>query len=315
MNIKHILVDMDPTNDQQPALTRAISIAKRFNATIELFLVVYNSSLMVQWFYDEEQLEKVKQEYLKSKQRWLDTFVSQVVDAKVPVTADVQWHKPIYEGIIQKVKQSNIDLVIKSTHRHPAINKIFFSPNDWQLLKTCPVPLLLAKQDSSKDFANVMAAIDPCQSHGKPEGLDKIILDTTTELSQVISATPHAAHCYEPIELNLWQGVGMNYPGYGVALIEHGDYLEESRKHQNDRFDSILSNYTIADSNKHLVKGEPDKLLPEIVEDYDIDLLIMGTTYRTGLLGSTAEKILDSVHCDILAVKPEGFEHLDASTD
>ena len=34
MGIKHILVDMDPMNEQQPALLKAISIAKRFNASI-----------------------------------------------------------------------------------------------------------------------------------------------------------------------------------------------------------------------------------------------------------------------------------------
>ena len=68
MDIKRILVDMDPMSEEQPALTRAITLAKQFDASIELFLVVYNSSLMVEWFFDNEQLEKVKLAYLKTKQ-------------------------------------------------------------------------------------------------------------------------------------------------------------------------------------------------------------------------------------------------------
>lgn len=308
MDIKHILVDMDPMNDQQPALTRAIILAKKFNASIELFLVVYNSSLMVEWFFDNEQLEKVKLTYIKTQQRWLDTYVSEVADAKIPVSVDVRWHKPIYEGINKKVKESNADLVIKSTHRHPAINKIFFTPNDWQLLKTCPVPLLLAKQDCFDEYSHIMAAVDPTQSHGKAEGLDKVILDTTIDLSKVLPATPHVTHCYEPISSTMWQGVGANTPSLGLSFDEYADYFEQLKSFQNEQFTKIVSSYNFDEENKHLESGDAVNLLPELVDKNNIDLLIMGTTYRTGLMGSTVEKILDNIHCDILAVKPEDFD-------
>ena len=310
MNIKRILVDMDPMSEQQPALTRAITLAKKFDASIELFLVVYNSSLMVEWFFDNEQLEKVKLAYIKTKQRWLDTFVSKVAEAKIPVSVDVRWHKPIYEGINKKVKESNADLVIKSTHRHPTINKIFFNPNDWQLLKSCPVPLLLAKQNCSDEYSHIMAAVDPTQSHGKPEGLDKVILDTTIDLSEALSATAHVTHCYEPIGTTMWRGVEANSPGLGLSFDEYGDYFEQLKIFQNEQFTNILSSYNFDEENKHLESGDAVSLLPELVDKNNIDLLIMGTTYRTGLLGSTAEKILDNIHCDILAVKPEDFETL-----
>ena len=310
MDIKHILVDMDPVNEQQPALTRAITLAKKFDASIELFLVVYNSSLMVEWFFDSEQLEKVKLAYLKTKQRWLDTYVSQVADAKIPVSVDVRWHKPIYEGINKKVKESKADLVIKSTHRHPAINKIFFTPNDWQLLKSCPVPLILTKRDCSDEYSNIMAAVDPTQSHGKPEGLDKVILDTTIDLSKTLSATAHVTHCYEPISSKMWQGVGANSPGLGLSFDEYEDYFDQLQTFQNEQFTNILSNYNFDEEDKHLESGDAVNLLPELVDKNNIDLLIMGTTYRTGLLGSTAEKILDNIHCDIMAVKPKDFETL-----
>ncbi len=308
MNIKHILVDMDPTSDKQPALSRAIDLAKKFNASIELFLVVYNNSLMLQWFLEEEQLERMKQSYLQSKQRWLDTFVSEVVDARIPVSIDVRWHKPIYEGIIQKVKDSNADLVIKSTHRHPKINKLFFSPNDWQLLKTCPVPLLLAKQDIPDGYNHVMAAIDPTQTFGKAEGLDKVILDTTTDLADILSATGHVCHCHEPVERQLWPSVGANDPGLGLSFNDIDNLTNDLQNNLKKSFDDITENYPFDEENKHLVSGDAIDELPNIVDANKINLLVMGTTYHTGLLGSTVEKILDNVHCDIWAVKTEDFE-------
>ena len=47
------------------------------------------------------------------------------------------------------------------------------------------------------------------------------------------------------------------------------------------------------------------------LDDYDCELVVMGTICRTGLpgffIGNTAETVLQSVDCAVLTVKPEGF--------
>jgi universal stress protein E len=49
----------------------------------------------------------------------------------------------------------------------------------------------------------------------------------------------------------------------------------------------------------------------ELIAKARINLLVMGTIARTGLpgvlIGNTAEKVLDSVHCSVVAIKPAGF--------
>jgi len=44
----------------------------------------------------------------------------------------------------------------------------------------------------------------------------------------------------------------------------------------------------------------------------NIDVMVMGAVSRRGLdrifLGSTAERVLDRLPCDLLIVKPEGFQ-------
>ena len=311
MEINHILVDMDPTKKEQPALSRAIGLAKKFNASIELLLIVYNSGLMSQWFIDDERLERIKQSYIASHKLWLDNYIKQVIHARIPVTIDVRWHTPIYEGIIQKIKSSNADLLIKSTHQHPKVNKIFFTPNDWQLLKSCPIPLLLTKAETAEEYTGIMAAIDPSHSHGKPEGLDKVILDTTTSLANILSANAQVAHCYEAVALPIWPGVGTSPmdmgTGLGLSPVEYKEYIKEVNAHHSELFEQMIANYDLPTESKHLVEGTASLSLPKIVDDNNISLLVIGTTYRRGLLGSTAEKILDNVNCDILAVKPDDY--------
>ncbi len=305
MKVKHILVDMDPTQAEQPALTKAIILAKEFGASIELFLVDYHNGLVANWFFNERRLEELKAAYLASKKRWLDSYVNQVVDAGISVSTDVSWHKPLYEAINQKVVESHADLAIKSTHRHPTVNKIFFTPNDWQLLKTCPVPLLMVKSHTANNYRNIMAAIDPSQSHDKAQCLDKIILDTTQALSVKLSAVAHVAHCYQPVDMQLWNAAGLNEYQLDIPVPDHQKYLEQLNQHHIDEFTQQIKNYNFAKENQHIEAGFVSSQLLKIVDKQQIDLIVMGTTYRTGLLGSTVENLLDDINCDILAVKCE----------
>ncbi len=65
------------------------------------------------------------------------------------------------------------------------------------------------------------------------------------------------------------------------------------------------------EENIHLIKGEASDLIPAFTKNLEADLLVMGTIGRTGLqgliIGNTAEKVLQSVNCSVLAVKPKGF--------
>ncbi|CSA27563.1 universal stress protein family 1 [Vibrio cholerae] len=61
----------------------------------------------------------------------------------------------------------------------------------------------------------------------------------------------------------------------------------------------------------HHLHGKPDELIPEWVTAENIDILVMGTLARTGIagfvIGNTAENIVQSIECSLVALKPEGF--------
>lgn len=48
-----------------------------------------------------------------------------------------------------------------------------------------------------------------------------------------------------------------------------------------------------------------------MVTQENIDILVMGTLARTGIagfvIGNTAENIVQSIECSLVALKPEGF--------
>jgi universal stress protein E len=308
-SIKKILVCLDPKQDQQPALKKAIYLAKLYQADIELFLVVYSRGLIGNHFFNSEQFEAAKTGYVNSQKRWVDSYLSSVTDAGLQCKVEVVWHKPLYEAIIKKAIESDVHLIVKSTHHHPTINKVFFTPNDWQLLKSSPIPLLLTKANSNSEYKNVMAAIDPHQAHGKPKALDPLITTSAVSLAKSVNAECHVTHCHEPISYQLWSdigmgmGVGMGPADFTMGEENYTEYLEQIKLSQKKSFDEVVQGVDIKSENQHLREGYPETLLPELVDELSIDCLVLGSTYHSGLVGSTAEKILDQVDCDILSVQ------------
>lgn len=62
----------------------------------------------------------------------------------------------------------------------------------------------------------------------------------------------------------------------------------------------------------HLIKGAPGELISSAVEEWAVDLVVIGSVGRSGipglLIGNTAERVLNAVDCSVLTLKPEGFE-------
>jgi nucleotide-binding universal stress UspA family protein len=61
----------------------------------------------------------------------------------------------------------------------------------------------------------------------------------------------------------------------------------------------------------HHLRGMAEERIPSLVKDEKIDILVMGTVARTGILGfiigNTAENIVQRLSCSLMALKPQGF--------
>jgi len=310
--IKHILVVMDPMCEQQPALTRAIGLAKQTSATIELFLVAYSRQLVNHWTFDTEQLAILQKEYVASQLRWLETYVNDVVKQGLTVKIDIEWHKNIVRAVLEKATQVGADIVIKSTHQHPTLNKLFFTPTDWSLLQHCHVPLLLAKSSIESNnkasyqgisYRVIMAAVDPAKSNDKPANLDNAIIDMSVGLAALFEADIHVSHTYQPVGLELWQGMSSVGMDQSLPTMDFNEYRQHLEAIHQRLLDELVKGYGFEPSSLHLVSGEVEFELTTLVQDNQVDLLVMGMGDKVGFIGNTVEKILDNVRCDILSVK------------
>jgi hypothetical protein len=66
------------------------------------------------------------------------------------------------------------------TGRHPA--RWLLAYTDWELLRLCPIPVLLVKNRRLYHRPRVLAAVDPSHAFAKPTNLDRQILRAGAQL-------------------------------------------------------------------------------------------------------------------------------------
>ena len=74
----------------------------------------------------------------------------------------------------------------------------------------------------------------------------------------------------------------------------------------------FLEERDVAPRNVHVVEGFAHESLPRAAVDFAADFVVMGAVARRGVaklfIGSTAERVLDRLPCDLVIIKPEGFK-------
>ena len=68
-NISQILCVIDPTSSAQPAKERAVWLARKTGAELELFICYYNEYLSGQRLFDSPSLEKARKEVIDGHER------------------------------------------------------------------------------------------------------------------------------------------------------------------------------------------------------------------------------------------------------
>lgn len=307
LDSKHILVIVDPTAKDQPALERAAWLAKSSGASLELFVCDYDQYLAGERFFDAKSLEKARKSLIANHVKRLKKLAGKISERGLAVTVDAVWDRPLHEGIVRKVLRSKPGLVVKDTHYHSAIRRSVFSNTDWDLIRDCPSPLLLVKpHDMGKDVS-VIAAVDPLHERDKPAELDHRILDTGLELCEKVGGKLDVFHAFDPSPAYAVSADSMAFP-ISAPMTE----MMQALKHSHEQaMATLVENYDFDAASVHILEGDIGELLIGMTEKLGTDIVVMGAVARGALkrlvLGSTAEQLLDRIPCDLLIVKPADF--------
>lgn len=213
--------------------------------------------------------------------------------------------KPYLE-IIRETLEVEYDLVIKPATYDSGIKRLLLGGTDIQLFSYCPIPVWIFQPTVSKALKKIAVAVDLQPDNPERQALAEKVLGWGKFIAKSIGAELHVIHTW-----SIYREESLRARS---ALSDIVDELSDSKERLHRQWlGAALEQAGIGkdEIHEHLVKGEARHLIPKIVDEFDIDLLVMGTVGRTGIpgffIGNTADSVLRSVSGSVLAIKPEQF--------
>lgn len=306
MASKTILSVLDPTVEEQPALERAAWLAKRIGADLELFICDDDRRFSTAAL-DSSSLERALGHVLEQHHERLREHAERLAGQGINVQTEARWDRPLDRGIVRKVMDDRPLLVVKDTHYHPVLKRTLFSNTDWNLIRSCPVPLLLVKPRPVAEEPTIVAAVDPMHEHDKPAELDRAILAFAKEIASALHGRLHVLHSYDigPVLASI-----AGTPASAMAVPVE-DIVAAAESEHRKALDALVADFGIDSAFLHLEQGIPHEVLVQQAAALGADIVVMGAVSRSGLkrifVGSTAERALDRLPCDLLVIKPPAF--------
>ncbi len=301
MRYRTILLIADPAMRITNAWHRAERLARTTGATLHVEIFDDSRAVRAIGAVSPKVADVLTQDLIKQRELWLRRRAERLQAIGVKAHVRVTWGAPIRERIIERIAEIEPDLVVKDVHLEPLLKRVLFTPLDRHLLRLCPAPLLMVRGGARRLPTRVIAAVDTAHPLPGSDALNERIVETAGALAHQCDAQLHLVHSFEdllPVT-----------PAEVVTAEVFSDAYEQLRRIHRERFNRFASVHEIPPERRHFIYGPSAMALTDFASHAHTDVLVLGTTHRTGLdrlmLGSTAEEILGDLRCDLLAVKPE----------
>jgi universal stress protein E len=292
----------DPGARSLPAVNKAIQLAQALGAELELFHAIDSPYYVDMLGMGTDRTRRMecdeRSEYLQRLGRLAAR--ARLHARTVSVAADFDY--PVYEAIVRRALSIRADLIVAECHAGRRIAPGLLRLADWELLRLSPVPVLLVKGARPYHRPTVLMALDPGHASGKPVSLDEQIVGAGSTIAAGLKGRLHAVHAYAEATA---RAAG---PGAAAASRVQAAAAASARA----GLDQALRTSAVAPASRNLIAGEPTRAVRDTARRLRADIVVAGVVSRSALkrvlIGHTAERLLDSLACDLLIVKPAEFK-------
>ncbi|MGQ0286242.1 universal stress protein UspE [Pasteurellaceae bacterium 22721_9_1] len=304
MKFNNILVVLNPENEKQYGLARAVRLVKEQKSenpvNITVFLPIYDLSYEMSALLSSEERQEMHQTVITQRQKELQPYLDKYADPMINFRPVVVWNSNEAEAIAAEIENQNYDLVVKYTKEEESLTSLFITPMDWQLLRKCPTPLLMVRDGDWKHQRRILVAVNVSGDEEYHEQFNKELVSLSMDLAdQLERGNIHLVSAYPPTPMN----IAIDLPEFHTA-----EYINSLRGQHLLNMKALRQHFGISEDHTHVREGFPEEIIPEVAKELEAELVVLGTVGRTGLsaalLGNTAEHVISKLKCNLLAIKP-----------
>ena len=277
---ENVFVVIDPTQQAQPALERAVKLLAGTKAHLHCFLCDYPSP---EQLANSSSKHETKTRLHKQSLQRLHELTGELGEQSFEIGLDAYWNEDWPRSVVFASTRKHSDLIVKAMS--PSRDKtIRFKSSDRYLLRNANCPVLLARPESDGVYKRVVAAIDLESGDEAHIRLNNAVIRNAKALAQDTDARLVLVSAHKQ------------------ALNQH---LLEASDEELGLEERVARTFDVDVNQVLLQTGSARKVILHNT-GRNGDVLVMGTRARKGLsgalFGNTVEKVLHDIHCDVLAV-------------
>jgi universal stress protein E len=302
---KIVLAVIETDRHPENVAARAAWIAASFGCDLELMLSDPTIGVLRDSFIVSNEAQQIADNIRAAQQKIVDGLAESVAGTGITVSTTVVDERPASDAIIARALEINPAYVVKGTAYHSPAERATFTYTDWRLIRKLDFPLWLVKAADWPEQPVVVAAVDPANPHEQTARLCEAIVTAAKGVASVSSGKLHLLHTYERL-VEIGRHAMFAFKPVKLPIEE----LEENlRSMHREKLDALADAHEMPADAVHQLPGTAQEILPMFARAQGADLVVMGALARSALkrrvVGSTAEKVLDHLPCDILIVRAD----------
>lgn len=292
---RSILVPLDGSAFSESALPHAMDLSRRTGADLQLAIV---HEPIPSFAYDEWETAawEWSQEYLRAVRDRVSAEAGGKVEAWIGTGRPMEMLRTRAESV-------GADLVVMATHGRGALSRAWLGSVADAFVRQSQQPVLLVRPPESgapTDGVALRRVLVPLDG----SELSESVLDLARALAELYEGELHLLRVVSyPIEIAspyLPHTVQMNQRVVEEAEESAGAYLREIQDRLRADGVQVTTRVVVDHQAGHAIAAQ--------VEEIGADLVVMATHARKGvqraILGSTADKVIRSVHVPVLVRRP-----------
>ena len=255
MKFNNILVVLNPDNEKQYALARAVRLVKeQQNETkvkITTLLSVYDLSYEMSALLSSEERSQMHKTAIEQQRQAVQFYLDKYADPEIEFESHIVWSSNEADAIREEVEKNQYDLVVKYTKDEESFTSLIFTPVDWQLLRKCPIPVLMVRDGDWKHQRRILVAVNVSGEQEYQDEFNQELVSLEKRIDEIDSIFTKLIeqNALGKITDERFSKMSMNYETEQAEVVQSYRELkskiksEEEKVQGTDRFLETISKY------------------------------------------------------------------------
>ncbi len=296
---KSILVGVDYSEQSKNALRAAARMANSRNLQMVCFHAL-----------DKEALTQIKKMDVETEKGVLNFahekvagFIRDVIGTAHDIVTEVLLGNP-FKLTLDQIEKHNAETLVLGSGGYSHEDGHHVGALASRCIRKAPVEVLLVRNYQDHPFDDIVACVDFSENSNRA-------VHRAAVLASQDQARLKLIHVYRP-PVYTESEMGWLGPAFPITQEES---IEDSLTERVSGFAKrIAEQYELKEVSGEVVTSHSiHRGIWQALKDMEADLVVLGTRGRTGfkslLLGTTAEGLINHTPCSALTIKPEGFEY------